>query len=217
MTPVTHVNHNTATHFTPPCTGDRCKPSAAEAAKGNDMAQNDMPKGCCKQRFMTVKDTSVKNKATPASMCTSTSGAPNWWPDKANTLPAQPIPIAYTFASFDGELLIPNWITRLGGLQILFNNKPGCTYITSITLTYDTPAGKQSQQFSLSGGLSKTVGNIPLNATNISAQVKFKGMINSDNYSFNWPSPLGQWLTGSREIQMNGVWPGKTSATDLQH
>lgn len=139
------------------------------------------------------------------------------WPDKANSLPALPIPIAYTFASFDGELLIPNWITRLGGLQILFNNKPGCTYITNITLDYDTPTGKKSEQFSLSGGLSKTVGNIPLNATNITAQVKFKGMINSDNYSFSWPSPLGQWLTGSREIQMGGVWPGKTSATDLQH
>ncbi|MNJ31517.1 hypothetical protein D3C77_261560 [compost metagenome] len=139
------------------------------------------------------------------------------WPDKAGTLASQSIPIAYTFASFDGELLIPNWINRLGGLEILFNNQPGCTYITSITLDYDTPSGKQHQSFSLSGGLSKTVGNIPLNATNITAQVSFKGMMNNDNYSFSWPSPLGQWLTGSREIQMTGVWPGKTSAKDLQH
>ncbi|MFK8330580.1 hypothetical protein M2D63_011255 [Pseudomonas sp. BJa5] len=139
------------------------------------------------------------------------------WPDKAGTLATQSIPIAYTFASFDGELLIPNWINRLGGLEILFNNKPGCTYITAITLDYDTPSGKQHQSFSLSGGLSKTVGNIPLNATNIAVQVTFKGMVNSDNYSFSWPSPLGQWLTGSREIQMTGVWPGKTSAKDLEH
>ena len=145
------------------------------------------------------------------------------------TLPAVGLGMAFTLAAQaqtqEWQLDIPagplgrsiQELSHQTGLQILFNNKPGCTYITSITLTYDTPAGKQSQQFSLSGGLSKTVGNIPLNATNISVQVKFKGMINSDNYSFNWPSPLGQWLTGSREIQMSGVWPGKTSATDLQH
>ena len=64
------------------------------------------------------------------------------------------------------------------------------------------------------GGISKTVANIPLNATNIQVDVKFQGVVNSDNYSFNWPSPLGQWLTGRREIEMTGVWPGKTHAIE---
>src|SRR3990167_4497179 len=137
------------------------------------------------------------------------------WPTTPNSLANGSVPIAYTFASYDGNLLIPNWITRLGSLQILFNNKPGCTYITDIKLSYDTPQGPQHQSFSLSGGLSKTVGNIPLNATNIVADISFKGVINSDKYSFKWPNPLGQWLTGQREIEMTGVWPGQTHANDI--
>ncbi|MBD9413600.1 hypothetical protein IB234_03410 [Pseudomonas sp. PDM16] len=137
------------------------------------------------------------------------------WPTGANQVASGVVPVAYTFASFDGNLLIPNWITRLGSLQILFNNKPGCTYITSINLSYDTPQGKKNESFSLSGGLSKTVANIPLSATNIVADVSFKGMINSDHYSFKWPNPLGQWLTGQREIEMTGVWPGQTHARDI--
>lgn len=139
------------------------------------------------------------------------------WPLKPGVLADGSLPIAYTFASFDGNLLIPNWIHRLGALQILFNNKPGCTYITAIKLRYDTPQGPKSEEFSLSGGLSKTVANIPLSATNIAAEITFKGMLNSDTYNFKWPNPLGQWLTGQREIEMSGVWPGQTHAVDIAH
>lgn len=49
------------------------------------MPQNDMPKGCDRLRLNTVMDTPVNNKATPQSMCTSTSGAPSCAPDKAST------------------------------------------------------------------------------------------------------------------------------------
>lgn len=139
------------------------------------------------------------------------------WPLKPGALADGTVPIAYTFASFDGNLLIPNWIHRLGALQILFNNKPGCTYIAAIKLRYDTPQGPKSEDFSLSGGLSKTVANIPLSATNIAAEITFKGMLNSDTYNFKWPNPLGQWLTGQREIEMSGVWPGQTHAVDIAH
>ncbi|GLC91223.1 hypothetical protein Tamer19_06310 [Cupriavidus sp. TA19] len=137
------------------------------------------------------------------------------WPYQAEQLASAPIPIAYTFASFDGTLLIPNWITRLGAFEIFFDNKPGCTYITHIQMSYDTPKGPQKDEFSLTGGISKTVGNIPLSATNIKVDVKFQGMINSDHYGFSWPNPLGQWLTGRRVIEMTGVWPGQTHAREL--
>lgn len=136
------------------------------------------------------------------------------WPYQPNSVASGPIPIAFTFASYQGQLLIPNWITQLGALKILFNNKPGCTYITDIKLSYDTPQGPVQQEFKLSGGISKTIGNIPLTATNIKVSVTFKGVSNDDHYHFSWPSPLGQWLTGAREIEMSGVWPGKTSAVD---
>jgi hypothetical protein len=125
------------------------------------------------------------------------------WPYQSDQLAPSPIPIAYTFASFDGPLLIPNWINRLGAFEVVFDNKPGCTYVTHIQIGYDSPAGRQHDEFSLSGGISKTVSNIPLSATNIRVDVKFQGVMNSDHYAFNWPSPLGQWLTGrthAREV-----------------
>ncbi len=137
------------------------------------------------------------------------------WPFKPGEIAPESIPIAYTVASFDGHLLIPNWITRLGAFEIYFNNKPGCTYITHIKLAYDSPQGRRNDEFSLSGGISKTVGNIPLSATNIHVEVKFQGVANHDQYTFNWATPLGQWLTGRREIEMTGVWPGSTHAREV--
>jgi hypothetical protein len=137
------------------------------------------------------------------------------WPFEPQAVAPSPIPIAYTVASFDGNLLIPNWITRLGAFEIFFNNRPGCTYITDIKLSYSTPQGPRNNEFSLTGGISRTVSDIPLAATNIRVEIKFRGVMNSDHYSFNWPSPLGQWLSGRREIEMTGVWPGKTQAREL--
>lgn len=137
------------------------------------------------------------------------------WPFKPGEIAPDAVPIAYTVASFDGQLLIPNWITRLGAFEIFFNNKPGCTYITHIKLSYDTPHGRQDNEFTLSGGISKTVSNIPLHATDIHVEVKFKGVVNDDNYTFHWATPLGQWLTGRREIEMSGVWPGATHAREV--
>lgn len=137
------------------------------------------------------------------------------WPFKPGEIAPDPVPVAYTVASFDGQLLIPNWITRLGAFEIFFNNKPGCTYVTHIKLAYKTPQGDRNDEFTLTGGISKTVSNIPLNATNIHVEVRFQGVANSDDYTFNWPTPLGQWLTGRREIEMSGVWPGATHAREV--
>ncbi|QDQ28377.1 hypothetical protein FNU76_19590 [Chitinimonas arctica] len=137
------------------------------------------------------------------------------WPHQAGARVKGVVPIAYTFASYDGNLLIPNWTGRLGAFEILFNNKLGCSYITHIQLRYDTPQGAYNEAFTLTGGLSKTVGNIPLNASNIHVEVKFQGVANSDKYSFHWPTPLGQWLTGRRELELSGVWPMKTQAREI--
>ncbi|RDZ28272.1 hypothetical protein [Lysobacter silvisoli] len=138
------------------------------------------------------------------------------WPDQANTQPSGLVPIAYAFASFDGHLLMPNWIGKLGSFQIFFNNKVGSTYIVDIVLSYNTPEGPRREAFSISGGLSRTIGNIPLNATDISVEAKFRGVINSDTYRRHWARPLGQWLTGQRHIELFGVWPGATHFTVLE-
>jgi hypothetical protein len=132
------------------------------------------------------------------------------WPDHANTVASGPVPIAYTFASFEGKLLIPNWVSKIGGFEIFFSNQLGSTYIVAIELSYKVGDKTHNDSFEISGGLSRTVGNIPLNATDIKVKARFKGVINSDTYERSWARPLGQWLTGQRHIDMYGVWPGAT-------
>lgn len=132
------------------------------------------------------------------------------WPEHPDTIALKEVPIAYSFASFEGRTIIPNWITHLGCLEIILNNRVGSTYITDISLEYKTPEGLKKEFVEISGGLTKTIANIPLVATDLKLHVKFKGIINSDNYVFPWSEPLGQWLAGKRQIDMWGVWPGKT-------
>lgn len=138
------------------------------------------------------------------------------WPDNSGTIAPNPVPIAYTFASFEGRLIIPNWIMELGSFELVLVNKSGCTYITKATLTYNTPEASKKEKVQISGGLTKTIGNIPLNARNLKLNITFKGLINDDHYSFHWDAPLGQWLTGQRHIDMSGVWPGKTHCVERE-
>lgn len=158
----------------------------------------------------------TKGRGSYASTNQDKSMDRHLWPEKSGTLAPNPVPIAYTFASFDGRLIMPNWIMQLGSFEIVLNNKLGCTYITNATLTYDTPDGEQKEDMRISGGLTKTIGNIPLNATNLKLAIKFIGILDSDRYNFHWDKPLGQWLTGQRHIDMSGVWPGKTHCIERE-
>ena len=139
------------------------------------------------------------------------------WPEKSGRIAPNPVPIAYTFASFEGRLIIPNWIMQLGSFELVLVNKPGCTYITKVTLTYNTPAGSKTEKLQISGGLTKTIGNIPLNATRLKLDITFIGILNNDNYSFHWDNPLGQWLTGQRHIDMDGVCQPRRIASNVRH
>lgn len=100
-------------------------------------------------------------------------------------------------------------------LELTLNNKPGCTYITRITLGYDKPEGPHKEELTLSGGLARTVGNIPRDASNLQVQVAFLGVTHSERYTFSWPSPVEQWPSGRREIEMTGVWPGQPRAVEI--
>ena len=158
----------------------------------------------------------VSGKGSYSSIDMNKSMDLHIWPDRDSIVAPVPVPIAYRFASFDKMLLIPDWIRELDSFQLFLNNKPGCTYITTIHLNYETPRGPHSEKVVLSGGLSKTIGDIPLDATNLDLRVNFKGMINDDNYKFHWDSPVSQWPSGQRHIDMSGVWPGKTHCSDRE-
>ena len=59
-------------------------------------------------------------------------------------------------------------------------------------------------------------GAIPLDATNLSLDLAFKGVFSDEHKSFRWPTPLGTWYDGTRHIDLSGVWPGQTNAVDAE-
>jgi hypothetical protein len=130
------------------------------------------------------------------------------WPDKVDTVAPCPVPIAYTFASFDGRLVIPNWIRNLASFALFLNNNHGGTYIVNATLKYKTPEGEKIQKEEVWGGQVKMI-SIPLNATQLHLQIKFVNPFQRRprTYPFSWDCPLVQWPNGQRNIDTYGVWP----------
>lgn len=130
------------------------------------------------------------------------------WPDKSGAVAPCPVPIAYTFASFDGRLVIPNWIKNLGLFELFLHNNHGGTYIIRATLTYKTPEGDKKKEEEVWGGQLKMM-SIPLNATQLNLAIKFVDPFQRKprTYSFHWDYPLVQWRNGQRNIDIRGVWP----------
>lgn len=138
------------------------------------------------------------------------------WPSEAGELAAASAPLAFTFASFDGRLLLPRWITHISAYQLVIRNTNGGTYIVDVKLQYDTPRGPQSYNTSVSGGLTATIADIPLDASNLKLALVFKGVSSDDTHNLQWASPRGQWVNGLRHIELYGVWPGGTRAVDVE-
>lgn len=138
------------------------------------------------------------------------------WPSDSNTLPASAVPIAFSFASFDGRLLLPRWITRIGSYQLILRNNHGGTYVVKAELTYDCGKGPQRRNASVSGGLTTAFGDIPLDASNIDLKLEFVCIGSNQRQSFHWNNPRGEWINGTRHIDIYGVWPGQTKAVDAE-
>ena len=136
------------------------------------------------------------------------------WPNAANTLPTSDIPIAFAVASFDGTFIIPNWTHLLSSFELVLDNTHGGTYIAHGALTYEVDGKEYSKSNSASGGMKNTIGNIPINALNLKYKVTFTA--SSTKKTFTWGSPINQWLSGVRHIDVKGVWPGSPSAKDRE-
>lgn len=160
----------------------------------------------------------VEGKGSYAQTSQRKAVAKVLWPDKSGTAadPASPAVVAYTVASFDGGLIIPNWTQQLSAFTLVLNNKPGCTYIVEYDFSYTANGARQKKSGKVSGGLTSTIGDIPLTATDLELHCAFKGVTSDDKYTFKWAKPLGQWTTGQRHIDLTGVWPGQTHAVDRE-
>ncbi|WP_067514855.1 hypothetical protein [Endozoicomonas ascidiicola] len=137
------------------------------------------------------------------------------WPNEANTTTDELVPIAYTFASLNGEHIIPFWVEEIDAFEISFHNNG--SYIALINLTYDTPEGPGEKSTEVTGFLSRTIGNIPLNATDLKLKIQFVDAIPPTTEYYSWSTPLGSWHTGERHIDIWGWWPGYPSFTVREH
>lgn len=158
----------------------------------------------------------AKGKGSFTSASSSKSVDKHLWPSEAGVLPGDPVPLAFAFASFDGRLILPSWITHIGAYQLILRNNNGGSYIVKAELSYDTPRGRQKRTTSVSGGLVASFGDIPLDASNIDLVLEFVCVGPNERKTFHWDNPRGQWLNGVRHIDLYGLWPGPTRAVDAE-
>ncbi len=158
----------------------------------------------------------AKGQGSYVSANSTKSTDKHLWPADPGKVAAGTAPIAFSFASFDGNLLLPRWITNIGAYQLVLRNNHGGTYVVKASLGYDCSAGRQTQNTSVSGGLTASFGSIPLDATNIDLNLEFVCVGANEKKSFHWPNPRGEWITGMRHVDLYGVWPGQTRAVDAE-
>jgi len=140
------------------------------------------------------------------------------WPSEAGEEQEANLSVAYAFTSFEGTQLIPTWIGKVNALVINVDSKftKGTTYTARAELAYDTAEGRHEESATIIGGSSKIFADIPLNATNLHLRIVFIGVFTNDNHDFKWAAPLSQWLTGVRNVDISGTWPGATTVEVLE-
>jgi hypothetical protein len=153
-------------------------------------------------------------KGSYAQTKASASFEQHLWPADANIVATTLMPIAFQFASFVGQTPVLGWVTNLSGISILLDDSHGGTYIVEAKATYNVDGRQQSTSASVSGGRATMMNAIPVNATSLTLDLAFKGMINDELHRFNWPSPIGQFTNGQIVIDLYGVWPGATRAVE---
>ena len=158
----------------------------------------------------------ASGKGSFTSTSASRSVDKHMWPSESGVLPDESVPLAFTFASFDGRLLLPRWITHIGSYQLVIRNTHGGTYIVDGKLEYDTPRGRRSNEVRVSGGLTATIADIPLDASNLKLALTFRGVRTDETYHLQWRNPRGQWIDGVRHVDLYGVWPGQTRVVDAE-
>ncbi|USE38087.1 hypothetical protein [Endozoicomonas sp. SCSIO W0465] len=126
------------------------------------------------------------------------------WPSEPGTS-VDPVPIAFTFASLDGERVIPNWTQPINNFKLNLSNHG--SYIVNVELDYRTPQGKVSRDDTLTALSSIHFDDIPLDATDLNLKLDFVEIFSNTERHFRWRSPLGSWATGWRHIGISGFWP----------
>lgn len=136
------------------------------------------------------------------------------WPSKPGVISESSVPIAFTVASFDGDIIIPDWTHLISSFELILNNRHGGTYIAHGELTYKVNGKTITKKNKASGGMTSAIRDIPINALDLEYKVTFTA--SGTKKVFKWASPVNLWKSGCRHIDVKGVWPGSPSATDRE-
>ena len=126
------------------------------------------------------------------------------WPREGNEFSSVLVPVAFTFASLEGEKVMLHWIRPIGSFRMLFNNH-GDHYV-GISLSYTTTVGNQQIEIGLLPFLKQEIDSIPLDATNLTMTLNYLRIMKTVQ-THRWKTPLGSWPTGDRHIDIKGSWP----------
>jgi hypothetical protein len=162
---------------------------------------------------------SGKGKASYVFTSNSSEVETHTLPAKSGEVATEPLPVAYTFASFAGSrVLIPSWVGKIGVLNLLVDSKASSftTYTTKITLSYQTPAGPVEDSRTVIGGSSASFGEIPLTATEMVLTAEFINIGSNTRKSMRWNTPASEWLGGTRTVNLTGTWPGAPNMTEVK-
>ncbi|WP_299728638.1 hypothetical protein [uncultured Endozoicomonas sp.] len=125
------------------------------------------------------------------------------WPAEELKSDAGLVPVAFTFASLDGEKVIMSWVKPITDFWFIFNNH-GLHYV-SINVDY-TSAGSKHRVEEAVMPLSKREVSIPLDSTNVNLAMDY-WRTGTTVQTYRWKTPLGTWPTGVRHIDIKGSWP----------
>lgn len=138
------------------------------------------------------------------------------WPATEGEVASELIPIAFAFSSFEGRTVLPAWRGRINGLSLFLDSKAskGTTYITKAKLSYNVDGKRVNEPVTtISGGLSGSFANIPVNAQELQLELVFKGVFKDVRQTLSWAVPIAQWPAGVMHIDLTGTWPGQPKAT----
>lgn len=128
--------------------------------------------------------------------------------------------MAYYFASYAGSrVLIPSWVGKIGVLNLHVDSKASSltTYVTKVTLAYQTPSGPVEHSSTVIGGSSASFGDIPLTATEMVLTAEFVNIGANTRKSLKWNTPATEWLGGTRTVNLTGTWPGSPEMIEVKN
>jgi hypothetical protein len=131
------------------------------------------------------------------------------WPAAPSTPPEGEVPLAYLFTSFEGEVLLPDWIGFVQNVVMEFHNHG--SYIATVNIRYEDSKGTTTETYGgISGGLSRQI-LLPLDARDVQLTVTYAA--SSMKHTVTIHAPFAQSVSGRFNYDIGGFWPSGPTLT----